>query len=1499
MNGDLQESLLESSTYKGKSVELSTLEGSTLYKCPEEALQDVIKDIKRKDLTVKGHSEGVTCSAITPNEHYLITGSSDKTIIFWELKSLSEQFVLNGHSKSVNSIDVSSDNQLLLSGSSDGYLKIWEINKRTVIHSFRDEEPIFCVCFNPDSSLSASGSADGTLKIWSSRGKKEMFTLFGHTSQVTCAKFLMVGNILISGSYDCTVKVWDIKERKILNTLSGHTGPINSIALSSNGHYIASASADKFIKIWKTSSEKEEANLNLHGEPVKCVAFSNSGKFIVSSSADTIKVWNLSQRKEKVLYGHNSIVTSLKFFNEDRCIISTSTDKTVKLWALDETREEITIRLHQGPVSAVAYSPDSKTIATGSSDCSIIVWNLRRKKNEAVFQGHSHLISCLKYTNNSSHLISASFDCFIKIWCLESKKLEFTLSGHNDQIRAIDLSSDNKFLASGSNDHSIRIWNLEKRQLDNSLPGHMNPITAISFLSGSKRLLSASTESIKLWTLASMSSETPFEIGNDKINCILCTDIFISLGLASGRIQVWDTNLSFFSSISGHNSEILSLAFLSSKKFIASSSSDCTIKIWNLSDYSLIYSLHGHSRAVQSIAFSPDNTYLISGSADFSVKFWPVADRKEEFHLTGHKSHISCIDYSPDLKFIVTGSKDGDIKVWALDRKKAKSNAIGHTGKVNWVNYSKNGNYILSCGEDRCIKVWNVEKMNEESCFQSYEPIQKALFHPSEKYIASLTTDFALKFWNLDDKKEVATEQPRIGKIKNFLFDKTGIFIILAEEKEVKIIKETDKSQVMAIKFEQKFSGKMLLSPSSRFLAVLDENYIKVFKFLKDKEEFKMMCKELECFCFSNCEVYIIIGKSTGTVGVINLNERRKEYKITAHKGPCKCIVAMPNGMIVTGGEDCFVKFFKLLKRESIGINDNYQRFLPLTKSSPGEDQDMISNPGYQPLLEYLGVIYKIKNELYQNIILKNMKMIVSKNGFSILHIIAYLGLNDTLEAISDAHLITFVSDSFGHSPLYYSIKSNHHRTSQLLTKFLIYSSQNKKIFHQNLHAIRNDFLMIFSSCPKEMHSLFLSLLIESSPVNLGCSLKKSSIKVAFSKTWEKSIYKFATNSKLSIYEEIVFYAPLLIPCICNSSQGLMFIETIANYPNKSIFSTKFIASYLQYAWQDVKALIYFHSLLIWLCMIFLFLYFNTNNAFFLVLLFVANIFLSFWEIMHMFAIGLHYFRNLWNVCECFRLFSLFIWLLLGFFFDELMLAKYFVCFFSAIQGFKAFRLCPSTRYYKNLIFFSLEKIKYFFIMLIFSVLAFGLLFLPCSSINQEFASVWIRPFGIISGRADDDYEDYNSLQYLTQFLIFMLIILLLSNLIIPLLVEVLEQFNEKAERYQNKDLAFIIYEAANIKSLFLSDGKSKYMITLERKKGKAEETKNIKGFEGCMMRKIESSEKVKSQNVTLVDKDNELVKKIQNLELRFNGRIKKVEESIVNLSEKIDQILSCVRTNS
>jgi WD40 repeat protein len=92
------------------------------------------------------------------------------------------------------------------------------------------------------------------------------------------------------------------------------------------------------------------------------------------------------------------------------------------------------------------------------------------------------------------------------------------------------------------------------------------------------------------------------------------------------------------------------------------------IKLWRVSDGSLVRTLTEHTDWVSSVAFSPDGQVLVSGSGDRTIKLWRVSDGSLVRTLTGYIFSGYSIAFSPDGQNLASGGSDG-LALWRIGTK--------------------------------------------------------------------------------------------------------------------------------------------------------------------------------------------------------------------------------------------------------------------------------------------------------------------------------------------------------------------------------------------------------------------------------------------------------------------------------------------------------------------------------------------------------------------------------------------------------------------------------------------------------------------------------------------------------------------------------------------------------------------------------------------------------------------------------------------------------------
>ncbi|CAD8169269.1 unnamed protein product [Paramecium pentaurelia] len=304
----------------------------------------------QESLQLEGHSDQVVTVCFSPNGTTLASGSEDKSIRLWDVKTGQQKFKLDGHSHAVLSL-----------------------------------------CFSPDETTLASGSEDKSIRLWDVKTGQLKFKLDGHTHAVLSLCFSPDETTLASGSEDKSIRLWDVETGQQKFKLDGHNDSVQSVCFSSDGTKLASGSLDKSIRIWNVELGQVKAKLNGHKDSVLSVCFSPDDTALASGSCDKeIFLWDVKTGKRmKQFFGHTHFIQSICFSPNGTTLASGSVDKSIRLWDVKTGQQKAKFDSHSGTVYSVCFSPDGNTLASGSSDMSIRLWDIQTS-NEILPSNNNH-----------------------------------------------------------------------------------------------------------------------------------------------------------------------------------------------------------------------------------------------------------------------------------------------------------------------------------------------------------------------------------------------------------------------------------------------------------------------------------------------------------------------------------------------------------------------------------------------------------------------------------------------------------------------------------------------------------------------------------------------------------------------------------------------------------------------------------------------------------------------------------------------------------------------------------------------------------------------------------------------------------------------------------------------------------------------------------------------------------------------------------------------------
>lgn len=714
-----------------------------------EDMDLAISKIRDPDISKISETLSLSSASIKRNDSSL-AGSLIGRLHSLQLSPILCQLLTNAHKWAMNSssneIEIIPQNNCLISPG--GPLKTTLYGHPQVILSLSVSYPLVLSC--------SKGNGYSMINIWDfssiqSIQHRHTFRILGNgpPSFVTAGDciFAICGHRMI---------VWNMNSRE---EYFNYLAPCEFISLSvtSDGQKLLAGSKDGSLYCYNKETGEITTLPVFHSSGINYIKFDHNNMIVVTGAENgAIGIHELrSNRIIHHIHGHTHNITCLivERICSTSVIITGSEDKTAKIWDLINGNLVHTLSGHLKAIKCIATAYDS--VITGSLDSTIIIWDYCSGLQLKTLQGHLADIWCIAVLPGGKKLVSGSKDDYLKVWSIEEGTCLQTLEGHSSWVSCVATIASPGLIISGANDKSIKVWEIEAKCFL-SVERHFKQPGCIVSSSALGLVVSGAQDAIKIWSLSNgkclhtiLSPASCLAI--DKGNCLLIS------GTMDGSLAVWSlTTFCMIQSVNGHSGVVTCLFGFGCDSFI-SAAADGTLKMWTCSLIECT-TFSGHTAGIKCFAVSGDEAIVASGSSDCTVRIWNILEGKCIGTLCGHTKAIGCIHISKDNAFIATGSDDMTLRIWSLHNSTCMQ-ICKYSDSVKCLVFTHDDTMVTAgahCAENQLI-AWNIATGHQTIIYVGHTHAVMCMLLLDQDHLITGSRDGTIKCWNLGSGRVLAT----------------------------------------------------------------------------------------------------------------------------------------------------------------------------------------------------------------------------------------------------------------------------------------------------------------------------------------------------------------------------------------------------------------------------------------------------------------------------------------------------------------------------------------------------------------------------------------------------------------------------------------------------------------------------------------------------------------------------------------------------------------------
>ncbi|KAF0698003.1 Aste57867_11334 [Aphanomyces stellatus] len=315
-------------------------------------------------------------------------------------------------------------------------------------------------------------------------------------------------------------------------------------------------------------------------------------------------------------------------------------DHTIRFWEAASGTCTRTVKYPDSQVNCLQITPDKKYIvAAGNPHIRLFEISSNNPNPVRSYDGHSGNVTSIGFQKHGKWMFSGSEDGTIKIWDLRAQGCQRNYEC-SAPINSVTLHPNQAELISADQNGCIRVWDLTSNTCSAKIsPDGENAVRSVDIAKDASTLVAANNQGTCFAYTPKSSYAHPH-----------LSDFYID----DDRRDQYELRHTW----QAHNEYVLKVRVCPNARYLATCSSDKTVKVWNMADMSLLHTLQGHQRWVWDCAFSAVSSYLVTASSDQMARLWDLSSGDTIRQYNGHHKAVICVALDDSVAEAPTSSNE-------------------------------------------------------------------------------------------------------------------------------------------------------------------------------------------------------------------------------------------------------------------------------------------------------------------------------------------------------------------------------------------------------------------------------------------------------------------------------------------------------------------------------------------------------------------------------------------------------------------------------------------------------------------------------------------------------------------------------------------------------------------------------------------------------------------------------------------------------------------------